>query len=492
MMVACLLTIGALLVAGDEPDATELVRRLGSDRFAERVEATKALERLGPSVMPALRAARDSDNLRVRTRVVALLETLDRRADLDRLTRPTLIKLDFRDRPLSEVVDQLNSRHNLGLAFQFGPLPRRGAMVFRAPNPKEAEFRARLVTLESDRSLPFWEAIDRLCAVGHLQHDLHPQGRFGLSAGRFLLFADMGGTPVSSDCGPFRVKVAGLHSIFERNLVGTMGRGEGPSRQQARDGGDGNLEIRMALIPEPGLVVRQVGRPTFVEAVDDRNRNLLRPEFRNAGPNQPWNDYPRQPSLYGPSGFDLSASLRLPDPAGRSIRRLRGSVPVVVVGYASEPIVIPLKGAAGKSVRNDEVTVSVLEVSSDGTTGLTVEVEVTPNRPSGHEPTPWNPSAPPDFVTFRTDQLLNRLELLDAGGRELPLSWTQGHGRDQMTINRRVRLTPTIVYEDRPPDPAGNVQPRTAKKPVPVELHYHGFVQTLITIPFEFRDIPMP
>ena len=77
-------------------------------------------------------------------------------------------------------------------------------------------------------------------------------------------------------------------------------------------------------------------------------------------------------------------------------------------------------------------------------------------------------------------------------GRELALNWTQGHGRDFMTSNRRIRLTPQILYEDQPPDAAGNFQPRIAKKPVPVELRYYGFVQTLSTVRFDFHDIPLP
>ncbi len=497
MMGACLLTIGALLVAADEPDPTELVRRLGSARFAERVEATKAIERLGPAALPALRAARDTDNPKVRTRVAALLETLDRGADIDRLTRPTLIKLDFRDRLLTDIVDELNSRHNHALTFQFGPLPQRGMMVMGPASPaqkaREAELRSIAATLEADRALPFWEVVDRLCQVGHLQHDLHPQGRFGLSKGRFLLYAGLDGTAVSSDSGPFRVKVIGLHSTFEQGFVGAASRGERHPRPPAPQGGDGFLDLRMVVIPEPGLVVRQVGRPMFVEAVDDRNRSLLRPELKD-GPNDASNLNRQPPTLNGSSGFDLSTSLRLPDQAGRTIRRLRGSVPVVVVAYASNPIAIPLEGADGKSVRNDDVTVSVLEVARDDAGAVTVEVEVTPNRPDGHEPDPWNRSGPPDFVTYQRgpDELLNRLELLDASGRELALSWNQGHGRDQMTINRRVRLTPTVIYEDQPPDAAGNFRPRIGTIPVPVELRYHGFVQTVTTIPFDFHDIPLP
>jgi hypothetical protein len=495
MLGACLLTMGALLVAADEPDPTEWVRRLGSDRFAERVEAAKALERLGPAALPALRAAKDSENPRIRVRVAALLGALDRGADTDRLTRPTLIKLDFRDRLLSDIVDELNARHNLGLTFQFGPLPRRGMIVIGPASPaqkaQEAEVRSRAVTLEAERALPFWEVVDRLCEVGQLQHDLHPQARFGLSTGRFLLFSGLDGTSVSSNCGPIRVKIAGLHSTLERDLVGATHPIEGRPPAPAAGQDDGFLLVRMVAIPEPGLVIRQLGRPTFVEAVDDRNRSLLRPEMKDAA-NGPSNVNLQPPTLNGPSGFEFSASLRLPDLAGRSIRRLRGSIPVVIVAYASHPIAIPLEGAADKSVRKNEVTVSVLEVATADTGQVTVEVEVTPNRPDGHEPDPWNRSGPPDFVTFRTNQLLNRLELLDAKGRELALSWNQGHGRDPMTINRRVRLTPTVIYEDQPPDAAGNFRERIGTIPVPVELRYHGFVQTLSEVRFDFHDIPLP
>ena len=144
----------------------------------------------------------------------------------------------------------------------------------------------------------------------------------------------------------------------------------------------------MVVIPEPGLVVRQVGRPAFVEAVDDRNRSLLPPEVKDAAHNDLSNANDQPPNLYGSSGFDFSASLRLPDQAGRSIRRLRGTIPVVIVAYASNPIAIPLEGAVGKSARDNEVTVNVLEVARDDNTGVTVEVEVAPNRPIRFDPIP--------------------------------------------------------------------------------------------------------
>ena len=83
----------------------------------------------------------------------------------------------------------------------------------------------------------------------------------------------------------------------------------------------------MVVIPEPGLVVRQVGRPTFLEAVDDRNRSLILPEGLNAALNDPSNSNQQVPHLNQSSGIELHASLRLHDQSGRSIRRLRGSIP---------------------------------------------------------------------------------------------------------------------------------------------------------------------
>ena len=82
--------------------------------------------------------------------------------------------------------------------------------------------------------------------------------------------------------------------------------------------------------------------------------------------------------------------------------------------------------------------------------------------------------------------------MLDASGRELALSWTQSRAREWWASQRRTRLTPTILYEDAPPDPAGRFQGRIPKKPIPVELRYYGFVQTVTTIPFDFHNVPLP
>src|SRR4051812_47892529 len=83
------------------PDA--LIARLGSPRYADREAATAALRRLGPAALPALRSARSARDAEVRARAAALLE----RVESELMVRPTLVRLDYRDRPLAEVVKDL-------------------------------------------------------------------------------------------------------------------------------------------------------------------------------------------------------------------------------------------------------------------------------------------------------------------------------------------------------------------------------------------------
>ena len=54
--------------ADDPPDAVTLIGRLGSESFDDRVVAFKALEQLGGAALPALQAAADTGDMRVRSR----------------------------------------------------------------------------------------------------------------------------------------------------------------------------------------------------------------------------------------------------------------------------------------------------------------------------------------------------------------------------------------------------------------------------------------
>ena len=81
--------------------------------------------------------------------------------------------------------------------------------------------------------------------------------------------------------------------------------------------------------------------------------------------------------------------------------------------------------------------------------------------------------------------MLEHLELHDAAGRRLNHRLgSQMRGTDG---DYSYQLIVSPFSEDGP-----GAGPGTSKTPIPSELRYYGFVQTVMEIPFDFRDIPMP
>ena len=72
------------------------------------------------------------------------------------LTQPTLVTLNFQDRPLPDVLKAIGDQSGVRL----NPLPE-----------TDPSLTNRRVTLQSPGPLPFWKAIDRLCEAGHLDYN---------------------------------------------------------------------------------------------------------------------------------------------------------------------------------------------------------------------------------------------------------------------------------------------------------------------------------
>ena len=105
MSAGLVLTIFVAFWSTDDQVAGDLITRLAAPSFDDRVAAYKSLERLGTAALPALRAAVNSSDPRIQKRARDLIASISRQTDTDRLTQPTLIALNFRNRPLGEVVD---------------------------------------------------------------------------------------------------------------------------------------------------------------------------------------------------------------------------------------------------------------------------------------------------------------------------------------------------------------------------------------------------
>src|SRR5262249_30564213 len=141
---------------GRAPDPAALVERLGAPRYAEREAAAAALERAGAAAVPALRAGRRARDPEVRARAAALLE----RVESALMVRPTAVRLDYRDRPLTDVVADLATQCGMPVLL----------------DPENAqEWSRRRVSLREDGPVTFWRALDRLCREGGLHAVVGPR-----------------------------------------------------------------------------------------------------------------------------------------------------------------------------------------------------------------------------------------------------------------------------------------------------------------------------
>jgi hypothetical protein len=459
-MLAVKLVVAIQLLAQSPapPDPTELVNRLGSARYAEREAAARALEHLGRQAVPALRLGRESRDLEIRTRAEAIL----RRVEGMVLTQPTMVKLDFSDLPLPEVVAELGRRTGMKLALFPENLP---------------EWKTQRVTLQEPEALPFWTAIDRLCQAAALQSDLELHGISPRNEPTLAL-SDRNIRPVlpTSDHGPFRVSVVGLdyqrHVGFAivsprspRNRAGlSRGGPADPVPPRPRAVTSVQCTLQMQVIAEPRLGLSQAGPLQILEAVDDRGNSLIAAGQSSA-------------AVVGEAGYlggtcnpvlHLRTPLQRPENAGSTIRSLRGKVPLAITARRPDPLVVPLAGAAGKTFDKSDVRVTVHDVRSDpNNRRRQVELSVVVGRAGGAvESEPG--SAEPDP---RLRALPQNIEIVDAAGRVLP--WLQ------TSVNvESSRVTLTLAGVPRGDEPK--------------ELRYYRISETMAEVPFAFADLPLP
>jgi hypothetical protein len=482
MFAWLLLTLVVGTVSNDDQAAGGLIPQLAAPSFDDRVAAYKELERLGAAALPALRTAANSSEPRISTRARALIESISQKTDTDRLRQATLIALDFRNRPLSEVVDALNDRHDLRLSLRFDPPPTRG-MMGMFPDPDRAnrlgELKARPITLESRQPVPFWEAIDQLCQAGKLRYETFPAQPFGSNSGSFLLIADRTGRGPVADFGPFRVQITDVVSEFDRDLVKS---GEAAAGQAGQ--GAGELTVSLLATAEPGMKLELNGAPTVIEAIDEQGRSLV-----PVGRAQVDHHRPARGVLLQGGPPIARVTLVAPDSTGKLIRRLRGGIPVIATAKAFNSFVVGLQGksAVGKQISTRSMTLVVNDVSLADQNRPSVQVSI---RPHGNGLAARTGAGPrrPLGATFNGGDIMDHLELRDESGKRVnAILGERGGGTDGQGFFSRYRLVVAPVVED-----GGVNRQAAANPPVLAELRYHEFVQREIEIPFDFHDIPMP
>jgi hypothetical protein len=465
-MTAASLAIIVFLGQAPVADPSGLVAQLGSRHYAEREAAAQSLEHLGYEALPALRLARSSRDLEIRTRATYLVNRIEGAL----LTQPTLIALDFQDRPLPEVLKAIGEQAGVQLTVTNEAVP---------------PLSTRRLTLREPRPVTLWKAIDRLCDAGQLYYNpLRVQTSPVPREPQILLSpvnpsATSSATP-TSDSGPFRLSLLNLH--FQRDVLFDQGgfirtnpRLPEPVRVIAPQPNPGvaagptvneEFSAQIQITAEPRLAIFQNGPLRILEAIDEHGQSLLHPI--HDGP-----FIQRASGYFGitsGSTLTLQALLSRPTQPSRTIKRLRGSLSVMVSTRKPNPLIVSLNNPLGKTFQNDDATLSILDIRIDpNTRQTTFDLSIRSN--SAGFTSPAATVAPADFPFPRPDVNQQQIEILDAQGRLLP--W-YGAGTDGEGTRFSVTLIP------RPDQSA------------PVEIRHYTLSRAATDVSFVFEDVPMP
>lgn len=417
-------------------DPSELVQRLGSDREPERQAAEAALEKLGREAVPLLRVATDSQNPAIRSRAAALLERIKGGTDL---LRPTLVALDFRDRPLAEVVDTVRRRSGLPVS------------LFPEDSPL---WEGRRITLAGHDPVPFLEAIDRVCEAGRLHISFWQSAAERDRPATLRLVDGQGDRGPVSRSGPFRVALLSVHDhhdrVFEEEFrLQFDPRAQPPSRRPAAD----PFYVRLQVMTEPRMVVKLDHPPRWVEAVDDLDQSLV--------PTEPAGRSGLSFSTPAPSVISFSAPLKHLDRPGKTIRRLRGVVPLTVFSRKPGPLVVSLKDAAGRKAEGQGLALEVREIRTDPGQPWTLKFFARTEDPRDDTavPTTWLQES--------------QFELVDGDGQPLPSLFSFAY------VERNMKAVTLRLLS------SGDTR-------TPAELRCYGLSRSTAEVPFEFANVPMP
>lgn len=483
MIVANLLALAVLgLAPADDP--AELVGRLGAARYAEREAAATALEKLGRQALSALREGLGSQDAEIRARAAALLEKIEN----DLLVSPTMLTLDFEDQPLDEVAKAISSQAGIALLLE----PENHPM-----------WKTQRVSLHESAPLPFWKAIDRLCTEAGLSHN--PASHVGLT-GRgpsYRLYSGTSPVVPTSDSGPFRVTLNGVHLhrdlslaqvqtplppvpalvpglprpagggavIINRRLPDAqMPAGGGPAAVTGRTVSE-QFFVDLQVMTEPRLMLTQGHEIQLTEAVDELGQSLLA--------NPPGGKGPQGAGFYGYSAgafVQIPVYLKRPENPGKTIKRLRGTMPVMISARKSEPLVVPLAPeSVGKTFRSNEsdAVLQLIKIDTDANNPRTnINFSLTPQKAAANgagQDTPFSKAN----VMRMPNMAQNQLEVVDAQGKVI-----QAFPSNIQNNGERMSITLTLM--------------QMAGAGIPAQLRYYSLATATTELSFEFTDIPTP
>lgn len=358
-------------------------------------------------------------------------------------TKPSLVALDFKDRPLPEVVAAIAARSGNPVVMQFNTDP---------PN------NPRKITLLSAEPVPFWDAMDRFCSEAKIQRSLNDAGPLGARQANVTLYGPGGDPGPAQYAGPFRLGNLRLQAHFRKSFT--------PS-PRAASGAEVGYHAEFEVLPEPRVLAIRTGPLAGLEAIDEMGRSLLDPNTTDPE------------TVSGPvngmtlGGYQSLVRIKLaaPHPEGKRLKLLKGRMPVEIAVCPKAPtLVIGLADAPGKAHKTGDLAITVEEFTAKPGQPTVLKVVARIEGPRR----PGNTSSKP-LVWTRSSMIAKCLEVADPEGRPLAASSSSTSGGDELRIS--------YLFA-----PAGSG--RAAATPKSLRIYAPDWVDW--DVPFEFRDVPLP
>jgi hypothetical protein len=282
-----------------------------------------------------------------------------------------------------------------------------------------------------------------------------------------LILDDQAHEAPTSYAGPFRVELTGVHDHRDLWLIqgpwtriDQMNQRIGKPRDEPRRVDRFYADLTFQV--EPRMWFIQEGPARAIEAVDDLGQSLvpiatddtLFPFYAN----------------YGTVQYTTRLPLRYPDRPGQTIRRLRGTMPVVVEVRSPDPaLVVSLADAPGKTFEADDASITIQQVEqNDNATVITISAALNLDRADlpDHDRS--------KAISARLGDVLHRqIAFVDTKGNFLTSSGSGSWSPENFSrfiYSVRTRLSPAR----------------------PTHLRYYRMVRTRHVIEFAFDNIPMP
>jgi hypothetical protein len=146
-IIALILFCTCAAPASAQESPADWAGKLGSRSYAEREKAARALEKLGSAALPVLRAAMTHADLETKRRAILLMERIEDRLIVEELMTATPVRLRFQDLPVEDALVEIEKQMGLRL----------GNVTTM-----------KRISLDTG-VLPYWQAWRRFCVAAHLE-----------------------------------------------------------------------------------------------------------------------------------------------------------------------------------------------------------------------------------------------------------------------------------------------------------------------------------